>query len=375
MTRNVNAPIANLTAPTASPRASADSNKLLGLELIRFLSAFDVLLWHYQHFAFTMGGNRLQQPFYSVLRIFYEYGEYGVQMFWCISGFIFFYKYREPIAAKAVSGWKFFILRFSRLYPLHFATLLLVALLQFIYFHLNDHFFVYFQNNLRHFALQLAMASNWGLQDGDSFNGPIWSISVEVLIYFFFFLILRFVGKTLLINILVVAVCIALEGLRISNPICECLKYFYIGGLAAIVLKTEAFAKYRLALSVVAWCVVCLTPIGIVFFNLFAIKHSGFMFLTFYPPLLLFCAGQNFKVNAPTQRVIEALGNMTYSSYLIHFPLQLTVAIFFSIIKARIPFDSPAFFAGFMAVTLIAAYFIYRYFEAPAQNAIRAKFK
>ena len=59
----------------------AGSDKLLGLELLRFVAAFAVLVWHYQHFAFDGAAivvQREQQPFYAPLRLFYEYGWYGV---------------------------------------------------------------------------------------------------------------------------------------------------------------------------------------------------------------------------------------------------------------------------------------------------------
>lgn len=69
------------------------SEKLLGLEVLRFISALAVLVWHYQHFYCV--GDRLadfkreEQPLYFLLRPFYEHGYNGVQIFWCISGFIF----------------------------------------------------------------------------------------------------------------------------------------------------------------------------------------------------------------------------------------------------------------------------------------------
>ena len=70
------------------------NNKLLGLELIRFISAFAILIWHYQHFSFVADKpenfNREQQPYYYILILFYNYGGAGVQIFWSLSGFIFF---------------------------------------------------------------------------------------------------------------------------------------------------------------------------------------------------------------------------------------------------------------------------------------------
>ena len=110
------------------------SNKLLGLELLRFLTAFAILLFHYRQFAFVgdreVGLVQDRLPIFWLFGPLYQSGPYAVRIFWCISGFIFFWKYRDAVASRLLDGWKFFVLRFSRLYPLHVVTLLLVAALQ-----------------------------------------------------------------------------------------------------------------------------------------------------------------------------------------------------------------------------------------------------
>ena len=75
-------------------KTKRNTDRLVGLELIRFISAFSILIWHYQHFTFlgdkAVNFNRNEQPFYEFLSVFYDHGLFGVQIFWCISGFIFF---------------------------------------------------------------------------------------------------------------------------------------------------------------------------------------------------------------------------------------------------------------------------------------------
>ena len=134
------------------------NNKFLGLEVLRFISTLSVLIWHYQHFYF-IGDQRVgfvssQQPFYSTLSFFYENGFYAVQVFWCLSGFIFFFNYLEKIKDGKLSGGNFIIIRLSRLYPLHFLTLLAVIVMQNVFYQKNQVFFVYQVNDFRHFLLQ-----------------------------------------------------------------------------------------------------------------------------------------------------------------------------------------------------------------------------
>jgi peptidoglycan/LPS O-acetylase OafA/YrhL len=355
------------------------NNKLLGLEIIRFIAAMSVLFWHYQHFFYVADKPTdfvsEQQPLYSTFSFFYTYGHMGVQVFWCISGFIFFSKYSRTISEKIIDHKKFFVLRFSRLYPLHFATLLLVAVLQIIYFSRNNFYFVYQNNDFRHLILQLFFASNWGFQRGDSFNGPIWSISVEVVIYMIFYLVLRYVGKSWLVNIAVLLLCAASRVAHGPSPIVDCLGFFYIGGLSAIALQYFEKTKYHNLLSALSLAAVFLVPVTAYVTRIYHYKSFAFLFLMTYVPTLLYIAARNVTVHPTVQSVVEAAGNMTYSSYLIHFPIQLTIAIFFAYTNQAIPAHSLTFFLGFMFVTLVASYYIFRFFEKPAQGFIRHKFR
>jgi peptidoglycan/LPS O-acetylase OafA/YrhL len=348
------------------------TNKLLGLEALRFVAAFAVLIWHYQHFAYIaekpVGLARDRLPLYSLLQPFYEAGQYGVWVFWCISGFIFFWKYRDAIHDRSMRGWTFFVFRLSRLYPLHLVTLLIVAILQSVYFRGHGYFFVYQENDIRHFLLQIFMASEWGFQRGDSFDGPIWSISVEVLVYIVFFLMLRFVTKSVLLNIFVIVLCLNMRG-----HVFSCLAFFYAGGLAAIARRAITSAAFRTAIETAAWSIVAIIPVLIWQFSLSA-GMADWAFLLTYTPILLFCLSCNMTFSAATQRLLEAAGNMTYSSYLLHFPIQLLIALSFAMSGSRVPFYDSWFFVMFVASTLLAAYFAFRYFEAPAQNLLRSYF-
>ena len=77
------------------PTSPDAANKLSGLEALRFLTAFAVLVFHYRHFAFVadkvVGLVPERLPLYGWLHAFHDFGVYGVWIFWCISGFIFFF--------------------------------------------------------------------------------------------------------------------------------------------------------------------------------------------------------------------------------------------------------------------------------------------
>ena len=85
-------------------------SKLLGLELVRFACAMAVLVWHFHHFAMVGDGSAMygpHMPLGTLLYPFYHFGLFGVQIFWCISGFIFYWKYAGAIANRQVEPKRF----------------------------------------------------------------------------------------------------------------------------------------------------------------------------------------------------------------------------------------------------------------------------
>ena len=344
-------------------------NKLLGLEALRFIAAFSVLVWHYQHFAYVADVPvdlvRDRLPLSGLLRPLYEVGQYGVWVFWCVSGFIFFWKYRDSIFERSMPSWTFFVFRLSRLYPLHFATLIIVAALQLAYFRWHGYFFVYQDNDIRHFLLQIFMASNWGFESGNSFNGPIWSISVEVLVYVMFFLMLRCVTRSAVLNLVVILVC-----LNFSGQIFTCLAFFYAGGLAAIVRRATASATFGGAIERVGWSAAVLVPVAMwLLRSQFQLTDRALLLTC--TPVLLFCLSRQVAVPRPIQTWLEAAGNMTYSSYLLQFPIQVLAALGFAMSGNTVPFYDTWFFLTFVGSTLLISFLTYRYFEAPAQALLR----
>jgi len=358
----------DLSAPIARVkpvRAAAD--KLLGLELLRFVSALAVLLFHFEHFARMTGMPpvaRAAQPLYALLWPLYDYGQYGVQVFWGISGYIFFWKYGAAIHQRTVKAREFFWLRFSRLYPLHIATLAAVIGLQAAYRHVAGHDFIYPTNDPGLFIRQLFLATDWGPQPAFSFNGPIWSISAEVAVYAAFFLAVRRFGPTLALCLSAVIAGLALQeaGLNWVTPFCA--TYFFAGGLAALTGRRAMMP----AAAILAAC----TGLGLATGDIGdRDKLPTFLLLTV--PCLLVLVANASPVLGRWQRPLQFAGNLTYSSYLLHFPLQLMLAIAVAASGIVVPITSPLFLAAYLGVTFGGASLSYRWFELPAQRWIRRR--
>ena len=363
---------ATIAAPPAAPPAGP-APKLLGLELLRFACALGVLIFHFKHFAMTGASAPLTAnplPLNFLLAPIYRFGAYGVEIFWCISGFIFYWKYAAIIAARAITPMRFFWLRFSRLYPLHFVTLMAVAALQPIHAALAGQPFVYADNGLGRFVLQLALADQWAGAHPFSFNGPIWSVSAEVFVYFAFFLLVRTFGTMRwLIGAAVAAglVCIWAEAV---SPAVICAAYFFAGGAAAQAWRDAA---RRRQWQVAAIAVLVAGAIAAPLLDLGSNDDRALLtwLLVMIPPSLVLAARDAPWLDRG-QRGITAAGNLTYSIYLLHFPLQLAFVTLALAVGFVPPVGEAWFLAAYLAASIAIGRFVFVGFEAPAQAMIRA---
>lgn len=361
-------------AMTTGSRADGEP-KLLGLEVLRFTCAMVVLVFHFQHFAMVGDGSgltRAHEPLGFLLWPIYQYGSFGVELFWCISGFIFYWKYADAIAARAIEARRFFWLRFSRLYPLHFVTLLAVAAMQPLYAALNGNWLVY-DNSLVNLVLQLGMADQWAGSRAMSFNGPIWSVSAEVFVYIAFFLLMRAFGRKPWL--IAAAIGFGLAGLWTggSSAPMVCAAFFFAGGAAADWLQSKR-ATHRpkeargIALAIILATVLCSS----IFVDLEPSNPATPTILLLICPPLLFLLAQDMPLLNRWQRPIRAAGNLTYSTYLIHFPMQLAFAIASLALGFTIPIDQTWFLILYVAVVVAAGRIVFLRFEAPVQDLIRA---
>jgi peptidoglycan/LPS O-acetylase OafA/YrhL len=356
------------------------AGRLIGIELLRFVAALGVLVWHYQNFTIGAPGHPAvvlaAQPLYFLLAPLYTYGNSGVELFWCISGFIFTWKYLDTIASRRVSFGRFLWLRFSRLYPLHFATLLLVAGLNGLYFARHGEFFIYPINDLKHFLLNLGFASYWGFQADKSFNGPIWSVSVEILAYFLFFGVSRLGRGNLWTDIgVVILASIAYAGLRrfagIKLEVFGAITFFYIGAaacrihgvLVTLPADRERRAGWGLLGIVLAACALVSTHV---------LNIAGAS-LVLFPAAILLSQLAIRPRTAGTAAAIGAVGNLTYASYLIHFPIQIAMVLVLEgwSIPAAGLFYGPWLLPAYLTLVLGLSVPVFHGFERPAQSWLR----
>ena len=187
-------------------------NRYYLLDIARGIAAFSIVIFHYKIFYVSEVSKEIylkkSAPLYNFLYFIYEYGWMAVQFFFILSGFIFYTLYMEKIQNKKISKFEFFKLRFSRLYPLHFFTLIICLLIYLYSIYYN--YPTVIVADLKHFILNIFLVQNWGIEDFTSFNRPSWSISIEALLYIIFFLVFSFNFNKYAISIICIFIGIAI---------------------------------------------------------------------------------------------------------------------------------------------------------------------
>ena len=119
---------------------------------------------------------------------FHKYFAQGVfvQLFFALSGFVIAYNYHSILNNLNIF-FEFSIRRFKRLYPLHLFFLILFLILEIVKLYLVYKFNIepnnapFEKNNLKNFLLNIFFLQHFANEF--SFNGPSWSISVEMMLY------------------------------------------------------------------------------------------------------------------------------------------------------------------------------------------------
>ena len=389
--------------PAAAQYERVVEARFYELDILRGLASFLVVVFHYKHFmtADAINFDYDHLPFHTVLMPIYVYGLMFVEMFFSISGYVFFWLYSEAVSEKRLGAQRFFIARFARLYPLFFVTFIAVALMQVLFSALYGQTYIYQHNTPVQFVLNLFMVHQWLPHPEQTFNGPSWSLSVEVFLYILFFTLAskRLNHPLILGGLAAVAVGFNLtHSIENVSGIARGVASFFLGGLAFQAVnalrqpRREVWQK-RVTLAL-KWGLPCLWLLSYVraqsalwdslqaaspnnpLWTIFG--AAGFVYVV-VPLTLIFLGlrqGQwELKILTPERLHRFAwIGDISYSLYLLHFPLQIGVMI----LMAHFPFatriavfSSPLTLIAFLAAGVGLARLSFTYFEMPMREWIK----
>ena len=351
------------------------------LDIMRGVAALSVVLWHWQQFFFNGSwsdvlNQKIDHTNYPFNRIFwplYEQGWRAVELFFTLSGFIFFWLYSERISKNGVTFWKYLILRVSRLYPLHILTLFTVIIGQLWYHTVKGKFFVYDSYTISGFITNLTLTGCW-FSSNFSFNGPAWSVSVEMFLYIIFFAACRFRLYRWWHAIVFILIGWLLKQTTLISLGTGVLSFF-TGGIAFYLYKkicNNLQRRYQLLSTLSLPIVIACAAIGRYVFK--QALPSYFFELLVFPLIIVIVATLETILGSALGKRFSVIGDISYSSYLWHFPLQLLFATCISLLGwSRAVFYSPWSLLSFYALLIPISLISYRYYEIPLQFILRKR--
>jgi peptidoglycan/LPS O-acetylase OafA/YrhL len=280
------------------------------------------------------------------------------------------------------------MLRITRLYPLHLVTLVMVAGLQLLFYRQTGDYFVYGANDLRRFVMSLMFFQANG--PGGAFNGPTWSITVELAMYVLFCI----AAWTGILRYRVAPVLIFLGGLslysghrNIAMGICGFFEgglVYYLFSRARLSVAQRKIFVVTVAACMLGWLLVIISnytdiiteydiviPIVPINGKLLELCASYILF-----PLTILAFAMQENITTFSYEYLSWLGSISYSSYLLHFPLQIVFAL--TIVSGVIPLwakDTSAFLLIYFAILVAISLLSFRRFETPVQRMLRQSWR
>lgn len=356
-----------------------ESNRLHELDSLRGIAAVGVVCFHYTAMWKA-------SPLSWLLAPFYHRGLLLVDFFFVLSGFVLSRAYwnedRESTVGRNIAQ------RIARMYPLHFVTLLAIIPMELALTHLLGPLDYLFANNdPYHFVLNLFLLNRSSLERGFSFNAPAWSISTEMIINVAFFLLIS-CGRRIAASGLLTAFAFATwaivkhglitnVGVGVLNPdIVRTTAGFTIGvALFQVVRHLKILQKEG---SVIADFVFLLSAIGVCVYMVRCpipfIRDEDVSFFLF-PALIISAISGKFVKAGLRWRPLVNMGEISYSIYLVHFPLLLATLLVSTVSHIPFAYGSPFFIVGFMAIVLGVSSMTYRFIELPGKRLLTPKIK
>lgn len=343
-------------------------NPLTGL---RFFAAFWLLLYFFQ--------GRVDIPTGLDLMLI-KNGYLGVDLFFILSGFVLAHVYGPQFEDNKYSHSAFLWARFSRVYPLHFATLFMMLGL-FAIAVLTDADFDKNAFSVSHLPFHLTLTQAWGFVDADSWNFPSWSISSEWFAYLSFPLMFAIASKfkNSPISGLLLAVTIfylfygvtAMMNTELTNMTWE-------GGVVRIIpsffggIMLWFFGRKNIIPAKWARSGVYLSLISLLIVA--SIGHFPWA-VWFILMSLVFFLAETAKL--PNRELIGSktwvyLGEISFAMYMVHLPVDI---IYYRIVGKLVNLDGfgITLFAMFGAIliTMIAAAIAHKFIEKPMRELFR----
>jgi peptidoglycan/LPS O-acetylase OafA/YrhL len=342
------------------PRLRCESDELLHLDVMRFVAAIAVVVYHFRN-QWTFGpvrGDRISA---------FDNMSLAVDLFFVISGIVITYAYHD----MSHFG-RFMQKRFARLAPLHYATLLFYLVIGFAAPRLGSDMGEPWRYRPDCLLPNLLFLQAFGTCSSYSFNHVSWSISAEMLAYLLFPLFLILLNRHRALPLALALIMLAL--LYGAGPIGPeprmwhqlTYDYGFVRVLPAFLMGMSLWGcrdlLRRLPMPGAVLGVLCVLFIG----GLVAQAPRGLLVPVVYAMAAVALACDVQGGAGRLTRRIAPLGALTYGIYMLH-PMVRTL-IYPTMRSLHVPNNLVV--AIMFLLVPVAAYLSLFLFEAPARRAI-----
>ncbi len=357
-----------MSGAPAEPRAD-----LPALTGIRGLAAWFVVLYHIRVGALSY----LPAEASFVL----SKGYLAVDLFFMLSGFVLWLNYADRLRRDGFEAVpKYLARRVARVWPLHLFILELTMIYAALVAAVSE-------LNTAHYPwgelpLHFLLVHNWGFTDALTWNDPSWSISGEAAAYLLFPLIVLAADWRRLSPAWAIAALLLLAGLLSAVMgwngafildrdiprfgLLRAVTEFSMGTIVCALWRRWCRAP-RLAAALAGALVAAALLLGFA-----AGAPETLVVPLFLAGLLLALAlTADRPANPLAARPVHYLGDISYSTYLVHFLLYILFKILFVDDPANVP---PILIGFFLLLTLVASVALYHGVERPAQRLLNRTF-
>ncbi len=329
------------------------------LDGIRGIAAVCVVM---NHVVFSLQNNNIQAENIDTSNfwIFYHAGNFGVQVFFCITGFLFFDKL---IKSNNNFNWdRYLLARIKRLIPMYLISTFIVLILTLIWSHAGQPIITTIRQSINLFAFGFMGSDIWvnGYRTY-ALNAVIWTLPYEWGFYFLFpFISTSLKIKPLFSIFLFFVLMFALNDLIFSKSVWV---YFLTGAITAhIKNKINQPVKINYRLISIALSIIPLIYI----LTILNLDFSGYGYERYLLTSLLFIFVVLTEPKVFQLKCFVYLGEASYSSYLLHLIINALVISLLSKLFNLANITMPLFYILITALviltSLITAY-TFKYIE------------
>ncbi len=164
------------------PTLTKSSPRLYELDLLRFLAALSVMLYHYTYRGYTASAQ--SSITFDSLGHFTRYGYLGVQLFFLISGYVVL------LSAQSKTVGQFIVSRAARLYPAFWAACTLTFVVVRLWGQAAVSAFPFLRLGTMQYVYNMTLFSNF--LNTNYIDNVYWSLSKELIFYFLISLLLAY---------------------------------------------------------------------------------------------------------------------------------------------------------------------------------------